>query len=70
MAVQFRDVAPSFGLLLVPFLNATLVYKELLVNKIDLFSIGVTIASCLAYALIGLGVATRVFQNEKVLFRQ
>lgn len=70
MAVQFRDVPISLGILMVPFLNATLVYKELLLGKADLMHVGVTITSSLLYGVIGLIVATRVFNNERVLFRQ
>ncbi|MBI1744701.1 ABC transporter permease [Candidatus Acetothermia bacterium] len=70
MAVQFRETAPSLVLFLIPLLNATLVFKELLLGEINGLDIGVTLASSFVYALIGLGVATQVFQNEKVLFRQ
>lgn len=70
MAAQFRDFTPSLGLAVIPFLNATIAFKDLLLGQSNWVYIGATITSCLIYALIGLRVATQVFQNEKVLFRQ
>lgn len=70
IAVQFREFTPSFELLLIPLFNATLVFKELLVGQLNWLNIGVTLASLLVYALLSVVLAVRVFQNERVLFRQ
>ncbi len=68
--VQFREITPDLGSLLIPIFNATLVFKELLLGQLNWANIGVTLSSSLVYALVSVGIAVRVFQNERVLFRQ
>ncbi len=69
-AVQFKEFTPDLVTLLIPIFNATLVFKELLLGKLDWFHIGVTLTSSLVYALVAIWIAVRVFQSERVLFRQ
>ncbi len=68
--VQFREVTPNLESLLIPIFNATVVFKELLLGKLNWANIGVTLASSLVYALIAVMIAMRVFRNERVIFRQ
>ena len=70
LLVQFREITPSLASLFIPLFNSTLVIKELILGQIQWVHIGVTLASLLVYALVSIWIATRVFQNEKVLFRQ
>ncbi|MBI1729521.1 ABC transporter permease [Candidatus Acetothermia bacterium] len=69
-AVSFMDPPTNFQAFLIPIYNATAVIKELLMGEINWTHIAITFASSAIYATIGLILANRMFNNEKVLFRQ
>lgn len=56
-------------LFLIPILNNSFVFKELLIGTIDKTHLFYTIVSNLLLALLALRSATRMFQQENVLFR-
>ncbi len=68
--VQFREVTPNLESLLIPIFNATVVFKELLLGKLNGANIGVTVGSSPVYALIAVVIAVRVFRDERVIFHQ
>jgi len=70
LIVQFRQIEPSVSMLLVPVFNVVLVFKELILGQINGTHIAIALGSSLLYALIAIGVAVQVFQNERVLLRQ
>lgn len=70
LIVQFREIEPSLTMLLVPVFNVVLVFKELLLGQIHATHIGVALGSSLLYALLAIWIAVRVFENERVLFRE
>jgi sodium transport system permease protein len=53
----------------VPILNVSLVSKELVSGNFPWLMIAVIFASSLAYALIALSVAVRLFKRETIIFR-
>jgi sodium transport system permease protein len=53
----------------VPVLNTSLVSKEVISGHYPWALIGVTFASSCIYAAIALGIATRLFEREEVIFR-
>ncbi|NPV53529.1 MAG: ABC transporter permease [Firmicutes bacterium] len=60
---------PARWTFIIPVLNALEVFKELLMGTVNWSNIGLMAASSLAYAIIALEIATRVFSREDVLFR-
>ncbi|HPK86625.1 MAG TPA: ABC transporter permease subunit [Atribacterota bacterium] len=56
-------------LFLIPILNNSFVFKELLIGTIDKTHLFNTVVSNLLLALLALRAATRMFQQENVLFR-
>ena len=69
-AVSFSDVPTNLVSYLIPIYNGTAVIKELLLGDFNAMHIALTYGSSLLLAAIGLGLAARMFNNEKVLFRQ
>ena len=53
----------------VPIVNVSLVSKELVSGNFPWLMIAVIFASSLAYALIALGIAVRLFKRETIIFR-
>lgn len=70
LIVQFREIEPSLAMLLVPIFNVVLVFKELILGQINATHLGIALGSSLLYAVLAIWVAVRLFQNERVLFRQ
>lgn len=70
IAVQFAEIKPALPSLTIPIFNATVVFKELLLGELNASHLTITLISSALYALLALGLAVRVFKNEKVLFRQ
>ncbi|MCS7197356.1 MAG: ABC transporter permease [Candidatus Bipolaricaulota bacterium] len=70
LIAQFREIEPSLTMLLVPVFNVVLVFKELLLGQINVMHLGVVLSSSLVYAIVAIWIAVRIFQDERVLFRQ
>ena len=68
--VAFTDSPSSLTSFLIPIYNATVSIKELILGDIRWDHLGVTLGSSAVYSVISLGLAVRIFQNERVLFRQ
>ena len=60
---------PPLALFLVPPLNATLVFKEVLLNRLDGLHLALSAISLLLFAALSVVVSTFVFTREKVLFK-
>lgn len=70
LIAQFRELEPSLTMLVVPVFNVVLVFKELLLGQIKGMHLGVVLSSSLVYAIVAIWIAVRLFQDERVLFRQ
>jgi len=68
--VAFTDPPTSLPAMLIPVYNVTVVIKELILGDVRWDHIGATLLSSGAYLVLSLALAVRVFQNERVLFRQ
>jgi sodium transport system permease protein len=68
--VMFADPPASSTALLIPVYNAAMVLKELLLGEIRWDHLLVTLLSSLVYLALSLGLAVRIFRNERALFRQ
>jgi sodium transport system permease protein len=69
-AVSFTDPPTNTQAFIIPVYNATAILKSVLLGNIDWTNILVTYGSCAFYAAIGLIAAIRMYNNERVLFRQ
>ncbi len=67
---SFTDPPTSLTSLLIPVYNVTVVLKELILSDVRWDHILVTLLSSLVYLVLSLGLAVRVFHNERALFRQ
>ncbi|MDD3647035.1 MAG: ABC transporter permease [Candidatus Dojkabacteria bacterium] len=63
------DFKPPLGLFAVPAVNAILLFKEVLIGVYDWGHIITTAISLAVFALSAVFIATRIYSNEKVLFR-
>ncbi|OGF54925.1 MAG: hypothetical protein A2Z21_08270, partial [Candidatus Fraserbacteria bacterium RBG_16_55_9] len=70
LLVLFTDPPTSLESFLIPVYNSTMVLKELLLGDVKWGHLAATLLSSAVYAAISLMLAVRVFQNERVLFRQ
>lgn len=70
LLVLFTDPPTSLQSFLIPIYNSTMTLKELILGDVKWAHLAVTLISSAAYAAISLMLAVRVFQNERVLFRQ
>lgn len=68
--VSFTDPPTSLPTMLLPVYNVTVVIKELLLGDVRWDHIGAALLSSGVYLVLSLALAVRVFQNERVLFRQ
>jgi sodium transport system permease protein len=68
--VLFMEPPTSLESFLIPVYNSTIALKELLLGDVKWDHLGVTLLSSTVYAILSLMIAVRVFQNERVLFRQ
>ncbi len=69
-AVSFMDPPTTLQSYFVPIYGAAAVIKELLLGTVNWSHLLATWSSAALYALIGLVIGVRLFNNEKVLFRQ
>ncbi len=68
--VSFTDPPTTLPAMLLPVYNVAVVIKELLLGDIRWDHIGATLLSSGAYLALSLALAVKVFQDERVLFRQ
>lgn len=68
--VAFTDPPTALTSFLIPIYNATVSIKELVLGNVHWDQLAVTLGSSAVYGVISLGLAVRMFQNERVLFRQ
>jgi sodium transport system permease protein len=57
------------ALCLIPIFNASQIIRGILLGEASMLNFSVTLAANLVYAAIAFGIATRTYENEKVLFR-
>ncbi len=60
---------PTLGYFAIPIVNAVLLFKEVLIGVYDTGHILLTIAVMIAAALFTMYIASRIYQKEKVLFK-
>ncbi|MBU0976316.1 MAG: ABC transporter permease [Patescibacteria group bacterium] len=60
---------PPLALFAVPAVNTILLFKEILVGAYDWGHIAITVGSLAISALLAIWTATKIYSNEKVLFR-
>lgn len=60
----------SWRLMLIPFFNATIVFKELVMGKVNWLHLGLTVGTSALLAAAALAAATFIFSRERVMFRQ
>lgn len=70
LLVLFTDPPTALPSFLIPVYNSTMALKELLLGDVNWAHLAATLLSSAVYAAISLMLAVRVFQNERVLFRQ
>ncbi len=70
LLVLFTDPPTTLESFFIPVYNSTMALKELLLGDVQWDHLGATLLSSVVYAIISITVAVRVFQNERVLFRQ
>jgi sodium transport system permease protein len=68
--VEFRDMGVSLTALVIPVYNAVLVLRELFQGQLNPTHLGVTLVILVLCTVVGLWLAVRAFNSEKVLFRQ
>ncbi len=55
---------------LVPVLNVSDIFRQILQDRLSMLSYGLTLGSSLLYAAVALGIAVFLFQREEILFRE
>ncbi len=70
LLVAFMDVPTSLSAFLIPVYNSAATLKELIMGEANWNHLAATFLSSAVYAIISLMLAVRVFENERVLFRQ
>lgn len=68
--VMFLDPPTSLEAFLIPVYNTAVILKELILGELELLHLAVTLISSVIYSGLSLWLAVRVFQSERVLFRQ
>lgn len=61
------ELTPAFAL--IPIFNVSQIVKEILQGSFSMISFGIALAANLIYAAVALVIATRLFNNEGVLFK-
>ncbi len=60
---------PAFWFFALPAINATLLFKEVLMGVYDFGHILLTLSSLIVYSVIAIFIATKIYSKEGVLFR-
>ena len=60
---------PTFWFFAIPAVNATLLFKEVLMGIYDFGHILLTLSSLIVYSVIAIFIATKIYSKEGVLFR-
>ncbi|MEZ0537703.1 ABC transporter permease [Caldicellulosiruptoraceae bacterium PP1] len=58
-----------FSYYIIPIMNSIAIFKEFILNEVNILHLFAFIGSSLVYVVIAINFSTKVFQNEKVLFR-
>jgi len=61
------EITPA--LCLIPIFNASQIIRGILLGDVSMVNFAITLTANLVYAVIAMVIATRTFENEKVLFR-
>ncbi len=69
IANSLPSFQPSIPFFFIPGMNAVFVIKEILLGEYDWLHIGITIASLVVFAGIGIIVASKIYSKEGILFR-
>lgn len=63
-----QGFSPSTWFFVIPVVNASLLFKELLVGTYELSHIAASVASLLVFSALAIAVATIIYSKERILF--
>jgi len=69
MISMFPGFEMNKGLALVPIINISLLFKEIMLSGVNFVHYGITVGSTLILSIIAIFMTIKVFASEKVLFR-
>jgi len=69
MAMQYMSEQTLRSLELAPILNAMLIIRDALLNKVAAGNLAIELASAFVYMVIALAIAIRIFNSEKAMAR-
>jgi len=69
MAMQYMSEQTLHALQIAPILNAMLIIRDALLNKVAASNLAVELASAFVYMVIALAIAIKIFNSEKAMAR-
>ena len=69
MVSMFPGFEMNKGLALIPIVNISLLFKEIMLSGVNLVNFGYTVGSTIILSIVAIIMTVKVFASEKVLFR-
>lgn len=69
MVSMFPGFEMNRGLALIPIINISLLFKEIMLSGVNYVNFGITVGSTIILNIVAIYITIKVFASEKVLFR-